>query len=55
MSIDMHGRPCECGNVGCLERYCSAVVIHEAIISRDLVPHAKELTHSEACRPIPAG
>ncbi|MCI1674104.1 MAG: ROK family transcriptional regulator [Bifidobacterium tibiigranuli] len=52
ISIDMHGRPCECGNVGCLERYCSAVVIHETIISRDLVPHAKELGHAEACNAL---
>ncbi|MCH4208772.1 ROK family transcriptional regulator [Bifidobacterium sp.] len=52
VSIDINGRPCECGNVGCLERYCSAVVIHEAIVSRGLVPNAKELTHSEACRAL---
>jgi predicted NBD/HSP70 family sugar kinase len=52
VSIDINGRPCECGNVGCLERYCSAVVIHEAIVSRDLVPNAKQLTHSEACQAL---
>ena len=23
ISIDVNGRPCDCGNVGCLERYCS--------------------------------
>ena len=24
ISIDVNGRPCECGNIGCLERYCCA-------------------------------
>jgi predicted NBD/HSP70 family sugar kinase len=52
ISIDIHGRPCECGNVGCLERYCSAVVIHEAIVSRDLVPDARQLGHAEACNAL---
>ena len=52
VSIDINGKPCDCGNVGCLERYCSAVVIHETIISRDLVPHAKELGHAEACNAL---
>ena len=28
VSIDVNGKACDCGNVGCLERYCSAVAIH---------------------------
>ena len=27
MSIDVHGKRCECGNYGCLEMYCSAPVM----------------------------
>lgn len=49
VSIDVHGRPCDCGNVGCLERYCSAVAIHEALCSGDLVPAAETMTHAQAC------
>ncbi len=29
MSIDYRGRPCPCGNLGCLERYCSATAVVE--------------------------
>ena len=31
VSIDVNGKPCDCGNVGCLERYCSANAIHEQL------------------------
>lgn len=31
VSIDVNGKPCDCGNVGCLERYCSANAIHERL------------------------
>ncbi|NEG96028.1 ROK family protein [Bifidobacterium sp. SMB2] len=49
VSIDIHGRPCECGNVGCLENYCSAVALHQAIIDAGLVDGAKDMTHIDAC------
>lgn len=34
ISIDINGRPCECGNIGCLERYCCAGAIHTELIER---------------------
>ncbi|MDF7664141.1 ROK family transcriptional regulator [Bifidobacterium sp. ESL0763] len=49
VSIDVNGRPCECGNVGCLERYCSAGAIHEQIDRRGLVPGSRSMTHRQAC------
>lgn len=52
ISVDVHGIPCECGNVGCLERYCSTVAIHEQIIEENLVPQARTMTHTEACRAL---
>ncbi|MBQ1599261.1 MULTISPECIES: ROK family protein [Bifidobacterium] len=50
VSVDVHGKPCECGNVGCLERYCSAVAIHD-LLNEDgtIVPDSPTLTHHEAC------
>ena len=35
ISIDVNGRPCDCGNVGCLERYCSTPAIHDTLIAGD--------------------
>ncbi|MBW3077771.1 ROK family transcriptional regulator [Bifidobacterium simiiventris] len=52
ISVDVHGIPCDCGNVGCLERYCSAVAVHEQIVANDLVPGAANMTHTEACRAL---
>lgn len=50
VSIDMNGRPCECGNIGCLERYCSAVAIHEELNNDGtIVPNSASMTHREAC------
>ncbi|MBW3087784.1 ROK family transcriptional regulator [Bifidobacterium sp. 82T24] len=49
VSIDIHGRPCECGNVGCLENYCSAVALHHDIIDGGLVDGAEHMTHINAC------
>ncbi|WEV72870.1 ROK family transcriptional regulator [Bifidobacterium sp. ESL0790] len=49
VSIDINGRPCECGNVGCLERYCSAGAIHDEIDKRGIVAGSKTMTHREAC------
>lgn len=30
-SIDYRGLPCECGNRGCLEKYCSTIILRENI------------------------
>jgi N-acetylglucosamine repressor len=50
VSIDTeHGLPCECGNVGCLERYCSAGAIHERINKLGLIDHSEQMGHAEAC------
>lgn len=49
VSIDTNGRPCDCGNVGCLERYCSAVAVHQDIIRRKLIPAAESMSHRQAC------
>jgi predicted NBD/HSP70 family sugar kinase len=50
ISIDVNGKPCDCGNVGCLERYCSAVAIHEILdLNRDIVPYSPFMTHAQAC------
>ncbi|PJM73152.1 NagC family transcriptional regulator [Bifidobacterium primatium] len=49
VSIDIHGKPCECGNVGCLENYCSAVALHQAIVTGDLIDDAQSMTHIDAC------
>lgn len=48
ISIDVNGVPCDCGNVGCLERYCCAVDLH-TIITERLIPYARSMTHREAC------
>ncbi len=55
ISIDVNGRPCDCGNVGCLERYCSAVAVHEEIVKRRLVAHASSMNHARACTALFAG
>ncbi|KAB7791332.1 ROK family transcriptional regulator [Bifidobacterium leontopitheci] len=53
VSIDINGLPCDCGNVGCLERYCSAPAIHNMIMEEgDLIPEAGAMTHAQACRTL---
>ncbi|BAQ31879.1 ROK family transcriptional regulator [Bifidobacterium scardovii] len=53
VSIDLDGRPCDCGNVGCLERYCAAPAIHEMVVGAgDLIENASSLTHAQACRAL---
>lgn len=53
VSIDVNGRPCDCGNVGCLERYCSASAIHERIDgTQGLVPGSADMSHADACRAL---
>lgn len=52
ISIDIHGVPCECGNVGCLEQYCSAVTLHRKAIDLHLLDQNQVMTHAEACRTV---
>lgn len=57
VSIDVNGRRCDCGNYGCLERYCSAVAIHEALdatLDEDggIVADSDTMTHIEACEAL---
>ncbi|MDF7664714.1 ROK family transcriptional regulator [Bifidobacterium sp. ESL0745] len=53
VSIDaINGRKCECGNVGCLERYCSAGAIHEQIDELGIIDGSADMTHIEACRAL---
>lgn len=50
VSIDVNGKPCDCGNVGCLERYCSANAIHERLNANPgIVPGCESMTHAQAC------
>ena len=51
ISIDVNGRPCDCGNVGCLERYCSTPAIHDLIVEDGgLIADAQQLSHAESAR-----
>lgn len=53
ISVDVNGKPCDCGNVGCLERYCSAPVIHDMLIEDgSVIPDASDMTHAEAARAL---
>ncbi|NMM92959.1 ROK family transcriptional regulator [Bifidobacterium oedipodis] len=53
ISIDVNGRPCDCGNYGCLERYCSTPAIHDMLISNGtVVPEAADMTHTDAVRAL---
>ncbi|WP_423734853.1 ROK family transcriptional regulator [Bifidobacterium margollesii] len=49
ISIDVNGEPCECGNRGCLERYCSAVRMHRIIDESGLIDGSASMTHADAC------
>ncbi|WEV59987.1 ROK family transcriptional regulator [Bifidobacterium sp. ESL0728] len=53
VSIDaVNGKKCECGNVGCLECYCSAGAIHEQIDKLGIVEGSEAMTHIEACQAL---
>lgn len=53
VSIDVNGRPCDCGNIGCLERYCSTPAIHQMIVDDGtLIPNAATMSHTEASRKL---
>lgn len=53
VSIDINGKPCDCGNIGCLERYCSTPAIHQMLIDNGtIVNGADSMSHTEACRAL---
>ena len=53
ISIDVNGRPCDCGNIGCLNAYCSTPAIHDTLIADGtVVPGAADMTHTEAARAL---
>ncbi|WEV69811.1 ROK family transcriptional regulator [Bifidobacterium sp. ESL0775] len=53
VSIDaIDGRKCECGNVGCLECYCSAGAIHKQIDQLGIVEGSADMTHIKACQAL---
>ncbi|WEV66902.1 ROK family transcriptional regulator [Bifidobacterium sp. ESL0769] len=53
VSIDaVNGRKCECGNVGCLECYCSAGAIHQQIDKLGIIQGSATMTHIEACQAL---
>ncbi len=53
VSIDVNGKPCDCGNIGCLERYCSTPAIHQMLIDNGtIVNGADGMSHTEACRAL---
>ncbi|MFT8857904.1 ROK family transcriptional regulator [Bifidobacterium aquikefiri] len=52
LSIDINGRPCECGNVGCLERYCSTGAVKELLqepSNRGILEGVNDLLPREVC------
>lgn len=51
VSIDVNGRRCECGNVGCLERYCSAVAIRDELIAASAAKPAEGAIKESATDP----
>lgn len=53
VSVDVHGKPCDCGNVGCLERYCSTPAIRQEIVANgEIVPGAQSMSNAEATRAL---
>lgn len=53
VSIDVNGKPCDCGNIGCLECYCSTPAIHRMLIDNGtIVNGADGMSHTEACRAL---
>ncbi len=47
MTLDLNGEPCNCGNKGCLERYCSATAIIRMACER--LPEHPESSIWSAC------
>ena len=53
VSINVNGKPCDCGNIGCLECYCSTPAIHQMLIDNGtIVNGADGMSHTEACRAL---
>lgn len=53
VSIDVNGKPCDCGNIGCLERYCSTPAIHQMLIDNGTIVNGVDsMSHTEACRAL---
>ena len=53
VSIDVNGKPCDCGNIGCLGCYCSTPAIHQMLIDNGtIVNGADGMSHTEACRAL---
>ena len=53
VSIDVNGKPCDCGNIGCLECYCSTPAIPQMLIDNGtIVNGAAGMSHTEACRAL---
>ncbi|MBM6700306.1 ROK family transcriptional regulator [Bifidobacterium pullorum subsp. saeculare] len=52
ISIDVNGRPCDCGNRGCLERYCSTPAIHAMVDDAGIVEGSAAMSHAQACRAL---
>ena len=53
VSIDVNGKPCDCGNIGCLECYCSTPAIHQMLIDNGTIVNGTDsMSHTEACRAL---
>lgn len=52
VSLDVDGPPCDCGNRGCLERYCSASAVHAMADRAGVVPGSASMGHAQACRAL---
>ncbi len=55
VSIDVNGRTCDCGNVGCLERYCSATAIRHDLLEDSDAPHiagVEDMTPAQAANAL---
>lgn len=53
VSIDVNGKPCDCGNIGCLECYCSTPAIHQMLIDNGIIVNGADgMSHTEACRAL---
>lgn len=55
VSIDVNGRTCDCGNVGCLERYCSATAIRHDLLEDPDAPHiagVEDMTPAQAANAL---
>lgn len=55
VSIDVNGRTCDCGNVGCIERYCSATAIRHDLLEDPDAPHiagVEDMTPAQAANAL---